>query len=235
MSIQEKIVLQLRNAIAKGEYKPGERLKEVAIARRFNTSRTPIREALKKLEQEGFIRIAPNVGASVAEFSLKDVSDVYNMVIVLEGTAARFACFEISEEQINRLKEYQFLMEKAAGENNYPLLFQLNLQFHWLITESTKNRYLIEMRRDLRHIVDCFASFAAFIPGQVEATLEEHPRVVDAFNTKNPALAEFSMREHMEHAKQFLLGHIQEIKAEGINIFDRSFLPIGSGTDVGNR
>jgi dihydrolipoamide dehydrogenase len=99
-----------------------------------------------RLEREGLVTLIPNVGARVINLSYKDVSDIYDILIVLEATAARLACLKISDEQIRKLEECHFTMAKAAGKGNLDLVFEMNVQFHWLITESTRNPYLVEIR-----------------------------------------------------------------------------------------
>jgi DNA-binding GntR family transcriptional regulator len=214
MTLAQTIVSNLRYAIISGEYKPGQHLKEEDICKRWNVSRTPVREALKQLEAENLIKISPNVGARVVDLSIKDVSDIYDMLIVLEATACRLACLQISTEQVNKLEEYQFMMDKAAGVDNIDLVFELNIQFHWLITESTRNPYLIEIRKNYRSLVDRFARLSPSIPGQLKATLDEHPGIIDAIRKRNPALAEFVMKGHMENAKKFLISYLRALQSE---------------------
>jgi len=166
------------------------------------------------LEKEGFIKMIPDVGAKVVELSLKDISDIYDMLIALEGLASRLATLQLANEKIRKLEEYHMMMVRAAGEKNLELIFELNIQFHWLITEATQNPYLIEMRTNLRRLVDRFASISHLIPGQYEATLTEHRKLIDACKGQNPALAEFLNREHLEGAKKRLLDYLSE-KQEG--------------------
>ena len=210
MPLKETIITNLRNAIITGEYKPGERLTEENLCRHFGVSRTPIRETLQLLEKEGLIKISPHVGARVVDFSTQDVSNIYDILIILEGSACRLACSNIGVDQINKLKEYHFGIEKAAVQNNPDLFFRLNQQFHWVITESTNNRYLMEMRANFRRLLNRFALLAPIIPGQINATIEEHPKIIDAIIKCNPGLAEFVGKEHMENAKKFTLGYLKE-------------------------
>lgn len=214
MTIKQNILRDLRNAIASGEYKPGERLTEVSLSRRFKVSRTPVREALNQLEKEGFIKITPDIGAKVVKLSLRDISDIYDMLIALEGLASRLAANQLTNEQINKLEEYHMMMVRAAGEENLDLVFELNIQFHWLITEAANNSYLMDVRTNLRKLVDRFANISHLIPGQYEATLTEHRKIIDAFKGRTPALAEFLTKEHLEGAKKRLLNYLRE-KQEG--------------------
>lgn len=118
-------MMELRNAIAWREYKPGEHLKEADLSRRFNVSRTPIREALIQLEKEGFIKMTPEVGAKVVQLSQNDISNIYDILIVLEGLSSRLAYTRLKNEQIDKLEELHLMMVKALGEKKI-LTFSLN-------------------------------------------------------------------------------------------------------------
>jgi DNA-binding GntR family transcriptional regulator len=208
VNLKEKIVTGLRNAILQGEYRPGERLAEIALCKRFQVSRTPVREALHQLEKEGFLRITPAAGARVVKLSLKETLDIYDILIILEGTSCRLAASQIALNQINKLEEYNLLFEKAMDQRNVELLFDLNTSFHWLITEATKNTYLVDMRLKFRRLLDRISRRFPYVPGQCDETLTWHRKIIHALKVQNPALAEFVMREHLENAKKNLFGYL---------------------------
>ena len=208
--IKKRITLDLRDAIINGEYPPGTHLVESELCARFKVSRTPVREALAELEKEGFVRITPASGARVVELSIEDVSHIYDMLIVLEGAASRLACDRMTDEQVGKLEEYTFLFEKSLEEGNAEFLFELNNSFHWLITRETGNAYLMDMRSNFRALVDRISHIFPHIPGQMEATIASHRKIISALKARNPALAEFVMREHLESAKGHLLAYLCE-------------------------
>jgi DNA-binding GntR family transcriptional regulator len=212
---KERIIRELRTAIVRGEYKPGEHLIEMALCGRFKVSRTPVREALNQLEKEGLVKITPAVGARVVTLSPDEIMEIYDLLIVLEGASSRLACPHITEEQIDKLEEYNTLFENAMPKRNAALLFQLNVQFHWLITEATRNSVLIDLRMNFRRLVDRISRIFPDIPGQCEATLSEHRQIIEALRSRNPALAEFIMREHLEGAKRHLYDYLRERQGEG--------------------
>jgi DNA-binding GntR family transcriptional regulator len=208
MTLKQETIARLRNAIIQGKYQPGERLTEVALCRRFKVSRTPVREALNQLEKEGFVKITPAAGARVMKLSLKEMFQIYDILIILEGAASRLASLQIEQEQLNKLDEYNVLFERAMKEKNADLLFDLNARFHWLITEATINPYLIGIRTNFRRLVDRIARIFPHIPGQCEQTLSEHRKIIDALKARNPSLAEFVMREHLESARKNLYDYV---------------------------
>lgn len=213
MALKETVIRGLRNAIIKGEYKQGERLKETDLCKRYQVSRVPVREALNQLKEEGFIEISPGKGARVTKFSAEDVSNIYDVLIGLESIACRSACQNITDEQIRKLEEYQFLIDKAIESDNGKLFIELNKKFHTLITETSHNPYLIDIREKYRGLIARFSRFAPLIPEQLKATLEEHPSIIEGLKDRNPAMAEFAIREHMNNAKLFIIEYLKKIES----------------------
>jgi DNA-binding GntR family transcriptional regulator len=209
---RKRIVPELREAIARGEYGPGTHLVESELCARFKTSRTPVREALAQLEKEGLVRVTPASGARVVDLSDEDISHIYDILIVLEGAASRLACNHIDDEQIGKLEEYNVLFEKSLESRNTEMLFELNSRFHWLITSATGNSYLMDMRSNFRSLIDRISRMFLQVAGQMEATAADHRQIVAALKARNPALAEFVMREHLERAKKHLLSYLAERK-----------------------
>lgn len=234
MNLKEKTIVELRNSILKGEFDPGMHLTEALLSERFKVSRTPIREALNQLQKEGFVKITPAAGARVVKLSLKETFDIYDILIVLEGAASRLACPLIRDDQLDKLEEYQILFEKALKEKNDDLLFDLNIQFHWLITEATKNSYLIEMRINFRRLVDRIARVFPQVPGQCEETIVWHRKIIDALKARNPALAEFVMREHLGNAKKRLAEYLED-KERPLQMHEGFFADKGSGQALSLR
>lgn len=216
MNLKERIIRELRTAIVRGDFKPGQHLIEAALCKRFEVSRTPVREALNQLEREGFVKIIPAAGARVVSLSIDEIMNVYDLLIILEGAASRLACPYITEDQVRKLEEYVLLFEKAIPNRNEDLLFQINAQFHWLITEATRNAFLIDHRMNFRRLVDHISRIFPRIPGQLEATLLEHRQIIEALRGRNPALAEFVMREHLERAKNNLYEYLHKKYREGV-------------------
>ena len=214
--LKETVIRKLRHAIVSGKYKPHEHLKEITLCRQFQLSRTPIREALRQLEKEGLVEIVPYAGARVVKLSKTDVSNIYDMIITVEGAACRLASPLITEVQIVRMEEYQFMLEKAAGEKNYDLAFEINHQFHKLIADCTQNPYLVQTWQDLRSMVNLFGRFtlSEMVPRQLIATMEEHPHIIAAMKKKNPAMAEFAARQHMESGRQSMLEYLAKYYPE---------------------
>ncbi len=106
LTLREKILETIREAIISGALKPGEKVAEPELAERFGISRTPIREAFRQLESEGYLTVSPRKGAVVVSFSQKDVEEFYAIKSILEGYAARRACENLSDKEIDKTAEY---------------------------------------------------------------------------------------------------------------------------------
>ncbi len=208
MNLREDILARLRKAILDGEYPPGEHLVETALSRRFGVSRTPIREALHLLEKEGLVHIVPGAGAKTAKRSTEDILRIYDVLILLEGAACKLACTWITDDQVRGLEEYNDRMGKALDEEDPERIQECNNRFHWLITEATRNSYLIDLRANFRRLVDPVTRLFPSIPGQVQSSLEEHKDIIFALRRRNPFMAEFIMKEHLENAKKNLKRHL---------------------------
>ncbi|MEW6602846.1 MAG: GntR family transcriptional regulator [Nitrospirota bacterium] len=213
MPLKKNIINELRNAIIRGDYKPGDRLTEAGLCQRFEVSRTPIREALNQLEKEGFIVMIPNVGAKIKKLTPQDLTHIFDILIFLEGAACNLSALKFDDAGIIKLEENIVMMERAINQNNLDLLYELNTQFHWLITERTDNPYLINMRSNLRDLIEYFGRMNALIPGQLDATLRDHRKIIDAIKLRNPVLAEIVARDHMEFSKKGLLEYLKEFLA----------------------
>ncbi len=122
-TLREKILETIRDAILKGSLKPGERVSEPELAERFGISRTPIREAFRQLESEGYLEVIPRKGAVVASLSERDVEEFYAIKIILEGFAARMAAEKLSDKDIDRLEAINTKLQKLADEGDVKNFF----------------------------------------------------------------------------------------------------------------
>lgn len=145
----EVVFEYLRNSILNGDLKPGERLMEIALAEQLGVSRTPVREAIRKLEKEKFVEMIPRKGAYVADLTVKDILDVLEIRLVLEGFASSLAAKKMSEENREKLKtlvdEFQGCLENMDRSG----MIAKDNEFHDLIYRSSDNSKLIEMVQDL--------------------------------------------------------------------------------------
>jgi DNA-binding GntR family transcriptional regulator len=185
---------ELQHAILEGVLKPGERLRAEALAQRFGTSRTPIREALLQLEAQGLVEVEPNRGAVVRAFDRDDVLDLYELRALIEPHAAARAATRIGADEITRLE--------ALCEASDQLV--ANEAFHALILEAADSPRLTVAMRAATGIPRAFRTRFWNDERQREESLMCHRRLVSAFTTRDAQLAEAVMRMHILGAVAFL-------------------------------
>ena len=150
LPLRDVVFNTLRKAILKGELKPGERLMEIALAERLGVSRTPVREAMRKLELEGLVVMIPRRGAIVASITEKDLKDVLEVRRTLEIMAAEIACDRITPELLEELAQAGEEFRKLKDSDDYTSLAAADVKFHDIIYAATDNQRLISILNNLR-------------------------------------------------------------------------------------
>ena len=150
LPLRDVVFNTLRQAILKGELRPGERLMEIQLAQRLGVSRTPVREAIRKLELEGLVLMVPRKGAEVAEITVKDLEDVLEVRAALEELAAKIACDHITDEQLQELKRAAGDFKKVLDTDDLTSCVQADMRFHEIIYNATDNARLLQILNNLR-------------------------------------------------------------------------------------
>lgn len=191
---------ELQHAILEGVLKPGERLRAEALAQRFGTSRTPIREALLQLEAQGLVSVEPNRGAVVRAFDRDDLLDLYSVRALLEPAAAARAATRVSDADIERLQDLCDRAEHASVDDQ----IAYNEDFHRIIVEAAQSPRLTVAMRAASGIPRAFRSVFWQSEQQRAESLLCHRRLVSAFRVRDAQLAEAVMRMHILGAVGFL-------------------------------
>jgi DNA-binding GntR family transcriptional regulator len=189
----------LRNAISDGRIAGGERVREEEVARNLGVSRTPVREALQRLQQRGLL-VGPPRGLVVAQLGHAQVLELYAMREILEGSAARFAARHASTEEIGNL--YQLQEQLKAAARDATLHETLNRRFHEAIYQAAHNRYLTQT---LESLLDSFAllrSTTFRLPHRRRNSDEERRRIIEAIERRDSEVAEREAREHILQAQR---------------------------------
>jgi DNA-binding GntR family transcriptional regulator len=197
----------LQSAIADGRYPAGARLKEVELALELGMSRTPVREAIRQLERDGMVTIAPNRGAVVRGASPDDVEDTYALRAVLEGFCASRAAVRMEPTAIAHLAEIEAALEQQIREgNDITPRIQLNAAFHEAIVEGGGNSRIIEVLQ--RGTAVPFAMKQAFweSPHAGESTIVYHREILEAIQAQDAMRAEAAMRTHIYGVRGFFIG-----------------------------
>ena len=150
LPLRDVVFNTLRQAILRGELKPGERLMEIQLANKLGVSRTPIREAIRKLELEGLVLMIPRKGAEVADITEKSLRDVLEVRKALEELAVQLTCDKITKEQIRELEQAAEQFKKTLKSNDITEIAEADVRFHDIIYLATDNQKLILLLNNLR-------------------------------------------------------------------------------------
>ncbi len=200
---KEDILQCVKDSIIRGKWKPGERIIELQLSRELNCGRAKVREALRQLEQEGFVTIIPNVGTIVSELSQKDIVQIYDLMGVLEGLSLRIATPFLSGETIERIEELVARVEESRKDPF--LMSQHNYEFHRFLTGLSGNERLIQFMGNIRMQTYRMRLQTFYSEEQVEASIEEHRRILNAIKAKKAEEAEKIIRNHYHDAKERLI------------------------------
>lgn len=209
-SLSMSVFKKLESGILDGEIKPGENLTEIRLSSDLGVSRTPVREALRMLEQKKLVQITPNKGAIVLGINEKDLDDIYTIRMHIEGLGSRWAAKKITEKQIQSLKEIVELQEFYMMKNALEQINELDAQFHEKIYEYSDSRTLQNMLSDLHHMIQRYRKISFNSKGRTEKAIQEHRKILEAIISHDEEAAEKLTIDHISNAKENLLNIIKE-------------------------
>lgn len=212
--LREVVCETLRDAIRKGILKPGERLMEIQLADELGVSRTPVREAIRKLELEGYVIMMPRRGTYVANLSIRDVNEVFEIRTSLDSLASGLAAERITDEELESLQRLLVLIGEYIESNNMDKIVETDMQFHDLLYQASRNTRLVGIIYNLREQLTRFRATSMSFPGRLKATLEEHRRIVEAIAQGEVKEAQQAAEYHMEKSEQTLLKSMEALKAK---------------------
>lgn len=197
MLVQEEI----ERLIMTGELPVGSRINESELSQRFNTSRGPIREALRALEEAGLVRVEKNRGMFVREISFEEVEEIYELREALEEIVGRRVALRITADGIERLKAMIEAMRAAAQAQELEQYAQLNLQFHDILLDTAASAKLTETYQRLIKELSLFRLQALAGGGGLRVSADEHREIVDAIASRDPEQAAQALRRHVADSR----------------------------------
>lgn len=209
LPLRDVVFQTLRQAILKGELKPGERLMEIQLAKKLGVSRTPIREAIRKLELEGLVLMIPRKGAEVAEITEKNLRDVLEVREALEKLAVQLACDQITKVQLRELRSAAEAFRDVLASGNVTEIAEADEHFHDLINLATGNQKLIQILNNLReqmyrYRVEYLKNEAVF-----PQLLEEHESLICAIEKRKKEQAAEIVCCHINNQAEAISGTIR--------------------------
>jgi DNA-binding GntR family transcriptional regulator len=211
LSIREHAYIYLKEMILEGELKAGDRLIERELAGKLGISRTPIREALFRLESQGFVKTVPRKGVVVSNISENEVIEVFTILSSLEVLAVKLAAGRMDKDtQLELDQKIEELMElKDQAEENFNLE---HIQMNRLINKASKSPKLFEILSGLIDFIHMAANLGYETPGRRKESLKEHIDIMKALRDKEAEMAEYLMRIHIENSKKAYITYIENIK-----------------------
>ncbi|HZR03508.1 MAG TPA: phosphonate utilization associated transcriptional regulator [Burkholderiales bacterium] len=196
---------ELERRILSGEVSPGDKLNEAEIATQLNVSRSPVREALRALEQTGLVQIEKNRGVSVRELSLQDADEIYEFRAHLDEVIGQLAARRVTTQQVAQLRELLRKMQEAARTRNVARYYPLNLRFHDLLAEIAGNRALLGAYRRLVNELHLYRrETLAHGPDSFPISAREHAEIVERIAQRDSEGAGRLLREHAKRSRERL-------------------------------
>lgn len=205
----DQVESELRNLILTLELEPGLAVSESTLMKRFGWGRTPLREAFQRLSEQGLLQTIPQHGAVVTPLSLFDFVEVMDAMSLVIGAAASLACRRLTEAELDQLDGLVAQAETATVAGDFERLSTLDYEFHNVLAQATGNRYLSDYLRRLHQMARRF-NFAAWKRERNAApSLDEHRQLAAIFRARDAAAARAAMLQHIEGARQRVIGTIQ--------------------------
>ncbi|MBO5281581.1 MAG: GntR family transcriptional regulator [Lachnospiraceae bacterium] len=212
LPLRDVVFNTLRQAILTGELKPGERLMEIHLANKLGVSRTPIREAIRKLELEGLVTMIPRRGAEVAQITEKSMTDVLEVRRALDALCAELACERITEAETEQLHRACEAFEAAVKTRDLKKIARADVQLHDIIVQATGNQRLVQLVNNLSEQMYRYRFEYIKDASQHQRLIEEHRIIYESIVKKDRETASQAARVHIDNQKKAIIAQIRSEK-----------------------
>lgn len=209
LPLRDVVFNTLRQAILTGELKPGERLMEIHLANKLGVSRTPIREAIRKLELEGLVTMIPRRGAEVAQITEKSMNDVLEVRRAMDALCVELACDRITPEELEQLKEACDAFETAVKTRDVKKIAQADVALHDIILRATGNQRLIQLVNNLSEQMYRYRFEYIKDSSQHERLVEEHRVIYRSIVQKDKETASRAAKTHIDNQEKSIIRQIR--------------------------
>ena len=210
LPLRDVVFNTLRQAILTGELKPGERLMEIHLANKLGVSRTPIREAIRKLELEGLVTMIPRRGAEVAQITEKSMNDVLEVRRAMDALCVELACDRITPEELQDLKKACDTFEAAVKTDDIKQIAQADVALHDIIVQATGNQRLIQLVNNLSEQMYRYRVEYLKDENNYPTLMKEHKDIVEGLVRKNKTQVTETMHQHVKNQAVAVKAMIQE-------------------------
>jgi DNA-binding GntR family transcriptional regulator len=208
--LREHVYVSIKGAIIGGEFEPGRRLIEEKLAEDMKTSRTPVREAIQKLEKEGLIYRLPRGGFAVKGVTEEEVEEVFGLRGILEGYAGFLATARMDEAELRSLEEIIALEEACLQDMNVEEFIRLDGEFHDVLYKAAKNNRLYNLLHDLRDYMYRYRVIILRYQRKPQFAVQDHKEMVASIRNKNAKQVEKLVRKHMTRGKEVIKKKIRQ-------------------------
>ena len=208
LPLRDVVFNTLRQSILTGELKPGERLMEIHLADKLGVSRTPIREAIRKLELEGLVTMIPRRGAEVAQITEKNLKDVLEVRRALDALTVELACERITEEEMEQLQDARDAFEKAIKTKDANKIAQADVVFHDIILLASRNDRLMQMLANLSQQMYRYRLEYVKDDEHYDRLIEEHNTIVDAISRRDSKVGAQAIISHIDNQEKSIIRSI---------------------------
>lgn len=212
--IRDKVYNYLKNAILNGEYGSGERLIERELADKLKISRTPIREALFRLESQGFVKTVPRKGVIVSEISFEMVMEVFTILSSLQVLAVKLAIQKLNSDSLQVVSKLIEKIEAFLNGEKAEDASLLHMEIYDILFKTANSPKLSEIIQGLQEYIRAFANTGYEIPGRMKESMKEHLEVLQAVQRKETELAEYLTKIHLEKSRRAYMEVMEETLAE---------------------
>ncbi len=214
LPLRDVVFNTLRDAILKGELEPGERLMEVTLAQKLGVSRTPIREAIRKLELEGLVKMTPRKGAEVAQITLKDLTDVLEVRRHLEELAVELSCKKATETELEELRRCHEEFKYKIEADDLTEMAVADVALHDVIYRTTGNNRLIQILNNLREQMYRYRLEYIKDEHKRKVLVEEHKALIDAISAREVEAAKDAIRKHIDNQEKTIIENLMSKQSE---------------------
>jgi DNA-binding GntR family transcriptional regulator len=205
-TLHQEIVSRIRKMVQKGTLVRGQKVNEKDLCESMGVSRTPVREALRQLTSEGLVQLVPHKGAFVSQPCIEEISDLFEVMSVLEGTCARLAATHMKERDLQKIETLHKELEAHYQNRDHEAYLKTNHVFHVFIQELTGNRVLNDVINGLRQKILLYRQRQLYQPERFDQSVQEHRNLLGAFRTRDPESAESLMKHHLLMQCKALVG-----------------------------
>jgi len=206
-NLKEAVYQRLKESIVRGEIPAGSKIVETLISRKLGVSRTPLREAVNRLEQDGLVKIIPRRGTFVHKQSVAEILESLEIREVLEGLAARLAARRTTPDIIQKMKNCFDDFSPRTVENSIQNYSLQNVRFHHLVIQASQNRRLITLIQNLYDQMDMVRLHTIILPGRAKKSLAEHWTIIRLIEKKKGDQAEKFLRAHIRDLRKAVLNY----------------------------